>query len=80
MNKKYDVLFYVYPNHVDLKWKERCSRHCSVSWLKSNTYQIYSLWILFLLVDHISPGGPLVVLKEAVDNAEEEGKAWKTAT
>ena len=34
----------------------------------------------FALVDHISPGGPLVVLKEAVDYAEEEGKAWKTAT
>ena len=28
----------------------------------------------------IAPGGPLVVLKEAVDDAEEESKAGKTET
>ena len=26
----------------------------------------------------MAPGGPLMVFKEAVDYAEEEGKAWKT--
>ena len=30
------------------------------------------------LFGHIAPGGPLVVLKEAVDDAEEESKAGKT--
>ena len=26
----------------------------------------------------IAPGGPLMVLKETVDDAEEESEAWKT--
>ena len=28
----------------------------------------------------MAPGSPLMVFKEAVDYAEEEGKAWKTET
>ena len=35
---------------------------------------------LNLFFGHIAPGGPLVVLKEAVDDAEEESKAGKTET
>ena len=31
-------------------------------------------------ISYMVPGSPLMVFKEAVDYAEEEGKAWKTET
>ena len=31
-------------------------------------------------ISYMAPGSPLMVFKEAVDYAEEEGKAWKTET
>ena len=31
-------------------------------------------------LSYMAPGSPLMVFKEAVDYAEEEGKAWKTET
>ena len=41
--------------------------------------QIHTLAILFVICK-MAPGGQLVVLKEAVDYAEEESKAGKTET
>ena len=56
---------------------------CVLGW-KDQSHNIryghFGFFSSFVLVHYISPGGPLVVLKEAVDYAEEECKAWKTGT